>query len=572
VRAVAYIRVSDPSQVEGHSLVARERLFLELCKSRGWEAIKVYREEGVTAHSDAIAKRPQFRLVLDDAANGQFDVVVVHTLDRWARNLRVQLEGMAVLSRNGIGFVSITENINYSTAQGRLQAQILRSFAEYFSESLAGHIRKGQDQRADEGRHTGGIPFGYTSCKDEQGRPQCDPEHPGGVHQIPDEAEAVKQLFQKYARGTTTTVQLASWLNDQGFRTRNMHRFNGEDAKPRMFTSASVRGILYNPFFAGNIRHREKIMPGAHEGLISPELFDQAQAIMKRNSGRTRAFHIKPQREYLLKGLIRCAYCGLPMWAQTYNSGSSYYREQRGSRGAGACINQGGSIPGHKADEQMGRILEAIQLPDAWLDAELSKINLQDEAKRVGERRMQVAERLKRLGRAYVDGMVNEEDYSREKQYLKMELEILVVPGAEAAEKAGRLVEHLPELWREADLTERHRLLVTMLDGVYVDARETHSIVMIRPKAPFRAVFWTAVTREWSGVELIRYEPQGNSPRAHTDPCSWWRRGRVELPVQRTSRWNVLQACPVFISRSQGPYWPGSLGSQPMLLMSSLSA
>ena len=114
-----------------------------------------------------------------------------------------------------------------------------------------------------------------------------------------------------------------------------------------------------------------------------------------------------------------------------------------------------------------------------------------------------------------------------------MELEILVVPGAEAAEEAGRLVEHLHDLWREADLTERHRLLLTMLDAVYVDARESHSIVMIRPKAPFRAVFWTAVTREWSEVELIRYEPEEECPEAHTDPCSWWRRGRVELPVQK---------------------------------------
>ena len=58
MKAVGYIRVSDPSQVEGHSLQAQERLFLELCKSRGWEAVKVYREEGVSAHSDAIAKRP----------------------------------------------------------------------------------------------------------------------------------------------------------------------------------------------------------------------------------------------------------------------------------------------------------------------------------------------------------------------------------------------------------------------------------------------------------------------------------------------------------------------------------
>ena len=75
----------------------------------------------------------------------------------------------------------------------------------------------------------------------------------------------------------------------------------------------------------------------------------------------------------------------------------------------------------------MGRIVEAIQLPDAWLDAVLGKINLQDETKRVGEKRLQVTDRLKRLGRAYVDGMVSEGDYDREKQYLEMELEILVV-------------------------------------------------------------------------------------------------------------------------------------------------
>ena len=146
---------------------------------------------------------------------------------------------------------------------------------------------------------------------------------------------------------------------------------------------------------------------------------------------------------------------------------------------------------------------------------------------------MQVSEKLKRLGRAYVDGLISEGDYSRDKQYMEMELEILVVPAAEAAEEAGSLVQQLPKLWRDADLAERHRLLLTMLDGVYVDAREMHSIVMIRPKAPFRAVFETAVTREWSGVELIQYEPQEENPEAYTDPCSWWRRGRVGLYRER---------------------------------------
>ena len=89
MKAVAYIRVSDSSQVEGHSLDAQERLFQELCKSRGWEPGKIYREEGKSAHVDSINKRPVFRQLLDDAGDNHFEVVVVHTLDRWSRNLKV---------------------------------------------------------------------------------------------------------------------------------------------------------------------------------------------------------------------------------------------------------------------------------------------------------------------------------------------------------------------------------------------------------------------------------------------------------------------------------------------------
>ncbi len=82
MRAAAYVRVSSGSQVDGHSLDAQERLFKELCKNRGWEPVKVYREEGRSAHVEAIARRPEFKRLLEDAAKGQFDVVVIHSLDR----------------------------------------------------------------------------------------------------------------------------------------------------------------------------------------------------------------------------------------------------------------------------------------------------------------------------------------------------------------------------------------------------------------------------------------------------------------------------------------------------------
>ena len=91
MKAVAYLRVSSASQIDGHSLDAQERLFRELCKNRGWELVRIYREEGKSAHVEAIARRPLFKQLLDDAAKHEFDVVVVHTLDRWSRNLKITL-------------------------------------------------------------------------------------------------------------------------------------------------------------------------------------------------------------------------------------------------------------------------------------------------------------------------------------------------------------------------------------------------------------------------------------------------------------------------------------------------
>ena len=186
MKAVAYVRVSDASQIEGHSLDAQERLFNELCKNRGWEPFHIYREEGKSAHVDAIARRPVFRKLLDDVTRHEFDVVVVHTLDRWSRNLKITLESLTILGKHNVGLVSIAENIDYSRPEGMLFTQMLGAFAQYYSSALGTHVKKGLEQRALEGKHTGGIPFGYESCwmNNDKGEKQlrCQPEHPGGIH------------------------------------------------------------------------------------------------------------------------------------------------------------------------------------------------------------------------------------------------------------------------------------------------------------------------------------------------------------------------------------------------------
>ncbi len=222
------------------------------------------------------------------------------------------------------------------------------------------------------------------------------------------------------------------------------------------------------------------------------------------------------------------------MWAQTYNNGNRYYREHRGSRGAGYCVDRSRSLPCHVPDGQMDRIIESILLPKSYMDLVLAQIQLADEVKRVERERKRVEERIRRLREVYLEGDLPRDQYGERKRSLENQLASRLIPDVDAAKEAGKLLEQLPALWEEADLSERRQLLTAMLEAVYVDTVEERAIVALKPKPAFRALFQIATTREGSGVVLYKENPPDQFPSPEDDlPCSWWRRGRVELPVHR---------------------------------------
>ena len=151
----------------------------------------------------------------------------------------------------------------------------------------------------------------------------------------------------------------------------------------------------------------------------------------------------------------------------------------------------------------------------------------------------------------------------------------LVVPRVDAAREAGKLLENLPAFWEQANLGERRSILLALLDSVYVDSIEEKSIVAIMPKPAFLPLFQVATTREGSDVVLITENemPPGptDGPEA-TDPCLWWRRGRVELPVQKRPSRNVLQAYPALYSCFSELPPAEARSAQPISLILPLSA
>lgn len=161
-RVAAYLRVSSREQVEGYSLAAQERAVTDFCAQKGWSPPALYVEPGRSARAENTAHRPAFRAMLEATERGEHDVVLVHKLDRFARNQMVTLRELARLEHAGATFASIAEQMDFTTPIGRVMLALLAAFAQYYSDNLATEVRKGLGEIVAQGGHIGGPPFGAT--------------------------------------------------------------------------------------------------------------------------------------------------------------------------------------------------------------------------------------------------------------------------------------------------------------------------------------------------------------------------------------------------------------------------
>jgi DNA invertase Pin-like site-specific DNA recombinase len=175
--AAVYVRVSSEEQVQGYSLAAQERAGEAYCAQHGWEPV-VYREEGKSARTDDLAKRPAFAQLLSDVEAGRIGVVVIHKLDRFARDRRVAFDAFERLGKAGVGFVSLSEQMDYSSPAGQLMLTMLVGLGQFYSDNLAFETRKGKAERKRQRLYNGLLPFGLK--RGEDGLPVPDPEtYPG---------------------------------------------------------------------------------------------------------------------------------------------------------------------------------------------------------------------------------------------------------------------------------------------------------------------------------------------------------------------------------------------------------
>jgi DNA invertase Pin-like site-specific DNA recombinase len=175
-RAVAaYSRVSTQRQSdEGMSLEMQRRAIAQYCAAMGLAEPIAYEDAGISAFKERIEHRPAFARLLADAEAGAIGTIVVASLDRWSRKLRVIDETLRRLDAAGVALISLREHIDYSTAVGKLTINMLGAIAQHTSDDRSEVARRVHATLKAEGKWDGGSPpFG--AMLDADGRLTLDP-------------------------------------------------------------------------------------------------------------------------------------------------------------------------------------------------------------------------------------------------------------------------------------------------------------------------------------------------------------------------------------------------------------
>ncbi|MEZ5415458.1 MAG: recombinase zinc beta ribbon domain-containing protein [Opitutaceae bacterium] len=207
------------------------------------------------------------------------------------------------MQKHGCRLESATEDISESTPSGRLKNNLLMSVAEYERLNTAEKTRAKMLQQAKQGIWNGGwLPYGYAYD------PKTQVLSPDPV-----EAPILCRVFEQAAK-FVPLQDIANTLNAEGLRTREreLRRRDGSVQKVggRLFRSDGLRIILQNPIYRGAIRFAGEEYPARHEPLVSPEIWEKANAVASDLKDNPPARMVdRESQTHLLKGLVFCGNC-----------------------------------------------------------------------------------------------------------------------------------------------------------------------------------------------------------------------------------------------------------------------
>jgi site-specific DNA recombinase len=470
VKIGIYLRMSQDRTGEELGLARQREDCRALTQVRGWDAVREYPDNDVSAAGGK--RRPRFEELLADVEAGVIEGVVAWSMDRLMRNSRDRIRLLELGKTRGLMVALVRGNdLNLSTPAGRLTADILGAVAQSEVEIKSDRQRRASAQAAAAGRRVGGRrPFGF---------------EPDGITLRPAEAAALRHGYDQILHGVPVAA-VARSLNDAGLHTPQLSRRwqhgpeclcpqpgdldSAEECPDRTKVSRwagqTLRVTLQNPRYAGiravsrgtgRWKEWEHIAPAVWPAIVDEDVWRAVQGVLgdpaRSSPGRN--------GQRLLTGTARCGVCGSTVQAGGTSRAASDlgYYTYRCKASAGHIARRGDVVDEYVSAVVVGR----LSRPDA---ADLLLDHDRPDAGELQSRAQALRLRLDGLASLYSEGVLSAEGVRTESARLRESLATVEAAMADAgrAPVLAPLVtaEDVQVAWDELG-TDRQRMVIDLL-------------------------------------------------------------------------------------------------------------
>ena len=342
MRVTYYARVSSESDEQLNSLGNQIKYYEDLIrKNEKWTFVPGYIDEGLSGISTK--KRENFNRMIDDAAEHLFDLVITKEISRFARNTLDSIRFTRELLHDGVGVFFQNDNINTLDEDAELRLSIMSSLAQDELRKLSSRVKFGHQQAIKQNVVLGNSRiFGYR--KDNK-------------RLVIDEGEAamVRELFELYATDNYSMKQIETIFWNKGYRNLNGNRI-AHSTMANMIANPKYKG-----YYVGNkvkivdmFTKKQKFLPPEEwvmfkdetgeivPAIVSEELWDKANAILKRRSEDVKNRQGICNHANLLTGKLWCTECGQPYYRRESqdkqgNKNSKWICSGKIKNGADSC-------------------------------------------------------------------------------------------------------------------------------------------------------------------------------------------------------------------------------------------
>ena len=424
LRVTFYARVSTDKDEQLNSLDNQIHYYEELIrKNKAWTFVPGYIDEGLSGMSTK--KRENFHRMVEDGKAGLFDMIITKEITRFARNTLDSIQYTRELLNNGVAIFFQNDNINTLDEDSELRLTIMSGIAQDELRKLSSRVKFGHQQAIKSSVVLGnGRIFGY---RKENKRLVIDEN----------EAPMVRELFALYATDEYSMKQIEGIFWDKGYRNLNGNRI----AHGTM--SNMIANPKYKGYYVGNkvkvvdmFTKKQKFLPPEEwvmfkdetgeivPAIVSEELWDKANAILRRRSEDVKNRQGICNHPNLLTGKLFCTCCGAPYYRRESKkvygpNNSKWVCSGKIKNGADTCA----SFPIYESEIQP-LLLEVFQDTKADADAlaeeyirlytEISDRTNLPTQRRGQEMVMENANRKKaKLLQLSVDSMISDADFKK---------------------------------------------------------------------------------------------------------------------------------------------------------------